>query len=106
MLLQNSIIGYSDGSKLDNLDTGAGIYLINATQFPEAQSEHSYYLGKHIEVYDAELLAILKTLQLGLKTVERIDREIATNIYIFSDSSAAIDRLQKMDDLGPGHDIV
>jgi hypothetical protein len=62
ILLQNSIIGYSDGSKLDSLDTGAGIYLIDATQFPEAQSEHSYYLGRNMEVYDAELIAILKTL--------------------------------------------
>src|SRR4030095_13459949 len=106
ILLQNSIIGYSDGSKLDNLDTGAGIYLIDVTQFPEAQSEHPYYLGKQMEVYDAELLAILKTLQLGLKIVEKLDRGIATNIYIFSDSSAAIDRLRKIDDLGPGQNIV
>jgi ribonuclease HI len=59
-----------------------------------------------MEVYDAELLAILKTLQLGLKIVEKLDRGITTNIYIFSDSAAAIDRLQKLEDLGPGHNIV
>jgi hypothetical protein len=60
--LQNTIIGYSDGSKLDNQDTGAGISLINGTTFPETYEEHTYYLGKFMEVYDAELLAILKTL--------------------------------------------
>ena len=59
-----------------------------------------------MEVYDAELFAILKTLQLGLKIVEKLDRGTTTSIYIFSDSAAAIDKLQKPEDLGPGQDIV
>jgi ribonuclease HI len=103
--LQNYIIGYSDGSKLDNQDTGAGVYLINGTTFPEIETEHSWYLGKNAEVYDAELFAILKTLQLGLKMVENNDIDKPIHVYIFSDSSAAIERLQKHHDLGPGHSI-
>ena len=103
--LQNYIIGYSDGSKLDNQDTGAGVYLINGTTFPEIETEHSWYLGKNAEVYDAELFAILKTLQLGLRIVENNDIDKPIYIYIFLDSSAAIERLQKHHDLGPGHNI-
>jgi hypothetical protein len=67
---QNAVIGYSDGSKLDNQDTGAGVYLINGTTFPDTQSEHFYYLGKNIKVFNAELLAIHKTLELNLKIVK------------------------------------
>ena len=42
-----------------------------------------------MEVYNTELLAILKTLQSSLKIVERsIDKQVL--IYIYSDSAAAI----------------
>ena len=102
---QSYIIGYSDGSKLDNQDTGAGVYLINGTTFPEIETEHSWYLGKNAEVYDAELFAILKTLQLGLRIVENNEINKPIYIYIFLDSLAAIEKLQKHYDLGLGHNI-
>ena len=35
--LQNSIIGYTDGSKLENLNTGSGLYLIDRTRFPDVR---------------------------------------------------------------------
>jgi len=72
---------------------GAGVYLINRTTFPEIETEHSWYLEKNAEVYDAELFAILKTLQLGLRIVENNDTDKLIYIYIFLDSSAAIERL-------------
>ena len=105
ILLQNAIIGYSDSSKLDSQGTGAGIYLINGTTFSKTCIEYLYYLGRHIEAYDAELLAILKTLQLSLKVVERsIDKHVS--VYIYSDSAAAIQRLQNHLQVGPGFSIV
>ena len=58
-----------------------------------------------MEVYNAKLLAILKTLQSSLKIVERsIDKQVL--IYIYSDSAAAIQRLQNYLDIGPGFGIV
>ena len=105
ILLQNYIISYSNRSKLDNQDTGAGVYLINGTTFLEIETEHSWYLGKNAEVYDAELFAILKTLQLGLRIVEKNDTDKPIYIYIFLDSSAAIERLQKHYNLEPGYNI-
>jgi len=84
---------------------GAGVYLINRTIFLEIEIEHLWYLGKNTEVYNAELFAILKTLQLGLRIVENNDIDKPIYIYIFLDSLAAIKRLQKHYNLGPGHNI-
>src|SRR5262249_42506335 len=60
LAFSNSIIGYTDGSKLDNQYTGAGLYLIDGTQFPDVRREYSWHLGVNSEVYDAELFAISK----------------------------------------------
>jgi ribonuclease HI len=104
--LKPSIIGYTDGSKIDNLDAGASLYLIDRTKSPEVRKEHSWYLGASIEVYDAELLAISKAIKHSLDIVKQ--KDIAKNIYIyiFTDSQAAIDRIKKHLDIGPGYSIV
>ena len=39
--LQTYIIGYSNGSKLDNQNIDAGLYLIDGTSFIEVRKEYS-----------------------------------------------------------------
>src|SRR5271170_8277341 len=103
--LQACLIGYTDGSKLDNQESGAGLYLIDKTTFPEVQEEYSWHLGPSIEVYDAELFAILQAIKRGLSIIKEKNVK-NSKFYIFSDSKAAIDRLKKHQDIGPGYNIV
>jgi len=106
--LRNCIIGYTDGSKLENLNTGAGLYLINGTEFSETRQEYSWHLGVNTEVYDAELFAISKAIQYSQDIVKSSNIEVAesTSVCIYTDSKAAIDRLKKLHDIGPGFSIV
>ena len=96
--LQNSIIGYTDGSKLENLNTGSGLYLIDGTRFPDVRQEHSWHLGATAEVYDAELFAISKAIYYSHEIIKKSSRDVAknTSVYIYTDSEAAIDRLKNL----------
>src|SRR5271170_1165918 len=91
--------------KLDNQESGAGLFLIDKTTFPEVQEKYSWHLGPSIEVYDAELFAILQAIKRGLSIIKEKNVK-NSKFYIFSDSKAAIDRLKKHQDIGPGYNIV
>src|SRR5271170_4970672 len=103
--LEACLIGYTDGSKLDNQESGAGLNLIDKTTVLETRKEYSWHLGPSIEVYDAELFAILQAIKQSLSIIKEKNIR-STKIYIFSDSAAAIDRLKKHQDTGPGYSIV
>ena len=61
--------------------------------FGDNVKEFSWNLGTSMEVYDAELLSILKALRLSLKEScsERIQ-----DVWIFSDNQAAIQQIQSI----------
>jgi ribonuclease HI len=86
----SNIILYSDGSKNEQLNRlGAGIYY--TTNFAKNQSQsYSWCLGAGMEVFDAELFALEK----AFKTAWEKKQEYTKKIWIFSDSQAAIKRLQ------------
>jgi ribonuclease HI len=110
ILLNKGIIGYPAGSKLGNQKTGVGLYLVNGLKgnTETKAMKHSWYLGLNQEIIDAELLAIFKALSEALKIINRTPNNPGkdTKIYIYTESYTAIQRLQKIQDLGPGRDIV
>jgi len=68
---------------------GAGIFC--TINFNTDNSESlSWNLGSSIEVFDAELFAIEKAFKIAFEKITRFTK----NIWIFSDSQAAIQRLQ------------
>jgi len=81
-------IFYPDGSKSDQ-NLGAGLCYM----FGDNVKEFSWNLGTFMEVYDAELLSILKALRLSLKEScsERIQ-----DVWIFSENQAAIQQIQSI----------
>jgi ribonuclease HI len=93
----SNIILYTDGSKNEQLNIlGAGIYY--TTNFVKNQSKSfSWNLGAGIEVFDAELFAIEKAFKIAWEEKQ----PNTENIWIFSDSQAAIKRLQNQN-LKPG----
>src|SRR5436190_17307082 len=86
----NNIIIYSDGSKnekINNLKAGV-FYTLN---FNTNNSESfSWNLGSNIEVFNTELFTIKKAFKIAFEKITRFTK----NIWIFSDSQAAIQRLQ------------
>jgi hypothetical protein len=110
ILSNKGIIGYSNRSKLGNQHTEAGLYLLNRLKRnPETRAErYWWYLRLNQEILDDELLAIFKTLSGALKSINNSPSNPTKNIkvYIYINSQAAIQRLQKIRDLGPGRDIV
>ena len=86
----NNIIIYSDGSKNEKTNNlGAGIFC--TVNFNADNSESlSWNLGSSIEVFNAELFAIEKAFKIAFGKITRFTK----NIWIFSDSQAAIQRLQ------------
>jgi len=87
----NNLIIYSDGSKCEktgNLD--AGIYYTKNYAM-ENSGCFSWNLNSHMEVFDAELFAIEKAFKLVLNQISLFTKDI----WIFSDSQAAIQRIQK-----------
>ena len=83
-LIDDKIIVYSDGSQSEKGYNGAGIFLTNS-DFSKQDSQ-AWNLGKECEVYDAEIFAIYKALEIGN---ERVDIE-TLDIWVFSDSQAAL----------------
>jgi ribonuclease HI len=87
-IIDDKIISYSDGSQSDRGYNGAGLFLTNSSF--SNQESMSWNLGQECEVYDAELFAIYKALEIGLQRsmVSTID------LWIFSDSQAALKGLK------------
>ena len=93
----SSIMAYTDGSFLE-MKAGAGIYIYRNGIVVKLAA----LVGTQCEVFDAELSAIHLALT-------RITKELLTNtnkrtrtVWLFSDSQAAIRRLQH-NQPGPGH---
>jgi ribonuclease HI len=87
-IIDDKIISYSDGSQSDRGYNGAGLFLTNSGF--SNQESLAWNLGQECEVYDAELFAIYKALEIGLQRslVSTID------LWIFSDSQAALKGLK------------
>ena len=81
---------YTDGSQTKGSFCGTGMVSIHA-QHPH--SEAMWSLGKHVEVYDAELFGILQATDHARQWIEQ-NRDIKT-IWIFVDNQAAIHRCLK-----------
>jgi hypothetical protein len=80
---RGGLIWYTDGSKT-NKGTGAGVYCYGARR------RLSFSLGQYTTVFQAEVYAIKACAD------ENIDRNCKNrNIYILSDSQAAIQTLDK-----------
>ncbi|OKP10339.1 hypothetical protein PENSUB_4256 [Penicillium subrubescens] len=86
---------WSDGSRLENGRSGAGI----AWQEPCGEwRARSFPLGKGREVFDAELVGVVQALQAALKMDDSVP------ITILLDSQAAIARLRHTQ-AGPGQEL-
>jgi len=86
----NNIIIYSDGSKNEKINNlGAGIFYTTNFNIDNSGSL-SWNLGSNIEVFDAELFAIEKAFKIAFERINKFTK----NIWVFSDSQAAIQRLQ------------
>ena len=87
----NNFIIYSDGSKCERTgNLGAGIFYTKNFNIENSESL-SWNLGSYMKVFDAELFAIEKAFEIAWKN-KQLNTE---KIWIFSDSQAAIQRLQK-----------
>ncbi|EGE08493.1 hypothetical protein TEQG_08793 [Trichophyton equinum CBS 127.97] len=94
---KDSIIYYSDGSKLDSGYLGVEIYNFRTSSY------RSWGLGTNLEVFDAELFAIEQAFIKGLKAIKKSSSLInplfiyssKKEFWVFIDSQAAIQRLQK-----------
>jgi hypothetical protein len=109
ILLNKGIVGYPEGSKQKNQKIGAGLYLLNGVKkHPKKAERYSWNLGCNQETLDAKLLAISKALTEAIRTINinPINPGQETGIYLYIESQAAFQRLQKTQDLGPGRDIV
>ena len=87
----NSLIIYSDGSKHGETDClGAGL----AVKTPKTSfTQYSWNIGKNCEVFDAELYALDKAFQYATKACASLPQ--LQDVWVFSDSQAAIQRLQQ-----------
>ena len=87
---KNNLIIYSDSFKHGETGCfGAALAVkISSISF----TQYSWNIGKSYEVFDAELYALDKAFQYAIKSCARLPQ--IQNIWIFSDSQAAIQRLQ------------
>jgi ribonuclease HI len=74
---------YTDGSLLEGR-AGVGVF---ASQAGQTVHQSQYYLGKEMEVFDAELYGIAKATEVAVKLVKV---EETTDVWIFCDNQAAI----------------
>lgn len=82
---ETKLIYYSDDSKSDNNQLGAGVFNIRT------KIKNFWNLGSDMEVFDAELYAIEKSIKLAQTECQR--NKSIKDIWVFSDSQAAIKRL-------------
>jgi ribonuclease HI len=86
---EKPILAYTDGSQGEyngKITNGAGVYMQQA-EGPTISK--SWNLGEKIEVADAEVIAIVKALEITLQQAEYY-----TQLYLFNDSQAAIQKVQ------------
>jgi len=87
----SNLIIYSDGSKYEKTDNlGAGIFYTKNFSTENSRSL-SWNLDSHMKVFDAELFALKEAFKVASNQVS----VFTTDIWIFSDSQAAIQRIQK-----------
>ena len=86
--IDDKIIVYSDGSQSERGYNGAGLFLTNSSF--SAQESMAWNLGQECEVYDAELFAIYKALEIG----NQRSQASTSDLWIFSDSQAALKGLK------------
>src|SRR5690348_5564865 len=88
----SNIILYSDELKNEQLNKlGAGVfYTINFVKNQARSQSFSWNLGAGMEVFDAELFALEKAFKIAWEKKQ----EFIKKVWIFSDSQAAIKRLQ------------
>lgn len=91
-IVDDKLIIYSDGSQSSQGSNGSGLFTTN-TLF-SSQDAQAWNIGKECEVFDAELYAIQQALQLALDRVRSQQQPTPQEIWIFSDSQAALLRLQ------------
>jgi ribonuclease HI len=88
---------WTDGSRDDLGNVGAAVAWIEGTEWTGLK----YRLGRNKEVFDAELFALLRaTIMIG-DQVEDMISEGVQKIIIFTDSQAALNRIQH-NEPGPG----
>lgn len=82
MAKRNCLIFYTDGSKTDTGQTGAGV---------TSTRGHSEYwnMGDKCEVFDAELFAVKRATNLAVENAGQ-----NAELWVFSDSQAALKRIQ------------
>ena len=86
--VQSDLVFYTDGSKLGDGATGAGtVQIFNGIATP-----FSWYLGKKVEVFDAELFATMQAARCAQKISQTTPN--LQNIWILTDSQAVWHRLQ------------
>jgi ribonuclease HI len=88
---------WTDGSRDDLGNVGAAVAWKEGTEWTGLK----YRLGRNKEVFDAELFALLRaTIMIGDQVEEMISEEVQ-KIIIFTDSQAALNRIQH-NEPGPG----
>jgi len=101
---EKCIYYYPDASKLNDGNTGAGLAKF---QGPES-TQKSWFLGRYMEVFDAELFSILQAIKDAedhFKNRPSTETNQITNIYIFADSQAALSRISNLA-LRPGQAVI
>jgi ribonuclease HI len=89
--IDDRIIIYTDGSQSERGYNGAGLFLTNSSF--STQETMAWNLGQEYEVYDAELFAIYKALEIGNQRSYH-DTLTFKDLWIFSDSQAALKGLK------------
>ena len=93
----------TDASKLRTQSTGAGIWQVHGN----STTEESWYLGQYMEVFDAELWALWKGLEIAKDYLKRQSNktpgslpseadQLIKNIYLFSDGQSALARIDNL----------
>ena len=87
----SNLIIYSDGSKCEKTgNLGAGIFYTKNFNTENSRSL-SWNLDSHMKVFDAELFALKEAFKIAFNQISIF----TTDIWIFSDSQATIQRIQK-----------
>ena len=87
---QTGLVMWTDGSKLDQGNTGAAVCWKDRNT--DQWKEKSIFLGKNKEILDAELWAIWKALEIALKEITNT-RDIP--VTVFCDSQKALDAIKR-----------
>ena len=98
-----NLLLYTDASKLRTQSTDAGIWQVHGN----STTEESWYLGQYMEVFDAELWALWKGLEMAKDHLMKQSNrppgslpvetdQLTKNIYLFSDGQSALARIDNL----------